>query len=116
MKFHQLQQLRKDHLLNIHDVVLYPYQEDISNRILAALLHNLNATTEQDVSELELYELSIEISRQAGKTTCVVYTVAIIMTYIAELYDRPISIGIFAPQIEQARTDFERMHCGQLKT
>jgi hypothetical protein len=109
MKFHQLQQLRKDHLLNIHDVVLYPYQEDISNRILAALLHNLNATTEQDVSELELYELSIEISRQAGKTTCVVYTVAIIMTYIAELYNRPISIGIFAPQIEQARTDFERL-------
>ena len=109
MKFHQLQQLRKDHLLNIHDVVLYPYQEDISNRILAALLHNLNATTEQDVSELELYELSIEISRQAGKTTAIVYTVAIIMTYIAELYDRPISIGIFAPQIEQARTDFERL-------
>jgi hypothetical protein len=53
--------------------------------------------------------LGIEISRQAGKTTAVVHTVEIIMTFITELYKKPINIGIFAPQIEQARTDFERL-------
>ena len=109
MKFHQLQQMRTQHLKNFHDVTLYPYQEDISNRILIALLHNLNVATAEDVKNLELFELSIEISRQAGKTTAVVHTVEFIMTYISELYKKPIHIGIFAPQIEQARTDFERL-------
>lgn len=109
MKFHQLQKMRTQHLKNFHNVTLYPYQEDISNRILIALLHNLNATTEEDVKALGLFELSIEISRQAGKTTSVVHTAEFIMTYISELYKKPIHIGIFAPQIEQARTDFERL-------
>ena len=101
--------MRSQHLKNFHDVTLYPYQEDISNRILIALLHKLNVATAEDVKNLGLFELSIEISRQAGKTTAVVHTVEFIMTYISELYKKPIHIGIFAPQIEQARTDFERL-------
>lgn len=109
MKFHQLQQMRSQHLKNFHNVDLYPYQEDISNRILIALLHNLNVKDVEDVKKLELFELSIEISRQAGKTTAVVHTAEFIMTYVSELYKKPIHIGIFAPQIEQARTDFERL-------
>lgn len=109
MKFHQLQKMRADHLLLTHNITLYPYQEEISNRILSALLHNLNATDEADVANLDLIELGIEISRQAGKTEAVVDTVEIIMTFISELYKMPIHIGIFAPQIEQARTDFERL-------
>jgi len=109
MKFHQLQQMRADHLQLTHNITLYPYQEEISNRILSALLHNLNVTSEADIKDLELIELAIEISRQAGKTEAVVDTVEIIMTFISELYNMPIHIGIFAPQIEQARTDFERL-------
>lgn len=101
--------MRTQHLKNFHDVTFYPYQEDISNRILIALLHNLNVETIEDVKKLGLFELAIEISRQAGKTTAVVHTAEFIMTYISELYKKPIHIGIFAPQIEQARTDFERL-------
>lgn len=49
-------------------------------------------------------EIAVEISRQAGKTTTVVDVVAFLM----EFYP-PISIGIFAPQREQAKTDFDRL-------
>jgi len=109
VKYQELQQMRTDHLKITHDVTLYPYQEEISNRILQALTHNLNITTAEDIAAAQLIELSIEISRQAGKTTGVVHTVEFIMTFLSQLYKRPISIGIFAPQIEQARTDFERL-------
>ena len=109
MKFLELQKMRKDHLKIQHDLELYPYQEEISNRILSALLHNLNAKTEEDIKGLDLSEIFIEISRQAGKTEAVVDTVAVIMIFISKLYNMPIHIGIFAPQIEQAKTDFERL-------
>jgi len=109
MKFRELKKLRADHLKAQHNVTLYPYQELISDKILAALVHNLNVTTEKDIEDLKNIELFIEISRQAGKTTAIVHTVEIIMTMISQVYGRPINIGIFAPQIEQAKTDFERL-------
>lgn len=107
-----LEKLRTDHLSIQHDVTFYPYQEDISNRTINAVLQNLRLTrnaTEEDVKKLRLIELPIEISRQAGKTTAVVHTAEILMTFVASEFNRPIRIGIFAPQIEQARTDFERL-------
>ncbi len=105
-------QLRKDHLKITHDITLYPYQEEISNRIINALNQNLRLTfqaTEEDIKKLRLVEQPIEISRQAGKTTGVVHTVEMILVFLSEQYNRPIHIGIFAPQIEQARTDFEKL-------
>lgn len=109
MTFQQLRRLRADHLKIQHDVVFYEYQEIISDKIIAALLHNLNVKDEEDVKKLKLVELPIEISRQAGKTTAVAHTVEFIMTFIPEIYKTEIHIGIFAPQIEQAKTDFERI-------
>jgi hypothetical protein len=108
----KLKKLRADHLKIQHDVVFYPYQELVSDRILEALLQNLRLTsnaTEEDIKKLRLIEIPIEFSRQSGKTTAVVYTVEFIMTWLSIYFGRPIHIGIFAPQIEQAKTDFDRL-------
>lgn len=108
----KLRKLRADHLLIQHEVVFYPYQEEVSDRILEALIQNLRLTsnaTEEDIKKLKLVELPIEFSRQSGKTTAVVYTVEFILTWLSVRFDRQIHIGIFAPQIEQAKTDFDRL-------
>lgn len=108
----KLRTLRADHLRIQHGVVFYPYQELVSDRILEALIQNLRLTasaTEEDIKKLKLVELPIEFSRQSGKTTAVVYTVEFILTWLSVYFDRQIHIGIFAPQIEQAKTDFDRL-------
>lgn len=108
----KLKILRADHLRIQHGVVFYPYQELVSDRILEALIQNLRLTasaTEDDIKKLKLVELPIEFSRQSGKTTAVVYTVEFILTWLSVYFDRQIHIGIFAPQIEQAKTDFDRL-------
>lgn len=109
MTFQKLKEMMTDHLLIQHNLTFYPYQQEVSERILIALLNNLEVKTEADVEQLQLIELPIEFSRQAGKTTAVTHTVEFIMTFVSELYDMPINIGLFAPQIEQAKTDFERL-------
>lgn len=108
----KLRKLRADHLAIQHNIVFYPYQELVSDRILDALLQNLRLTkhaTEEDIKKLRLVEIPIEFSRQSGKTTAVVYTVEFILTWLSIYFNRQIHIGIFAPQIEQAKTDFERL-------
>lgn len=108
----KLKKLRKDHLWIQHEIVFYPYQEEVSDRILEALIQNLRLTssaTEEEIKKLKLVELPIEFSRQSGKTTAVVYTVEFIMTWLSVYFNRQIHIGIFAPQIEQAKTDFDRL-------
>lgn len=108
----KLRKLRADHLWIQHEVVFYPYQELVSDKILEALIQNLRLTsgaTEEDIKKLKLIEIPIEFSRQSGKTTAVVYTVEFIMTWLSVYFKRPIHIGIFAPQIEQAKTDFDRL-------
>lgn len=108
----KLIKLRRQHLKAVHDTTFYPYQEEISDSILEALIQNLRLTanaTEKDIKKLKLVELPIEISRQAGKTTAIVYTVEFIQVYLTKLFNRRIRIGIFAPQQEQAKTDFDRL-------
>lgn len=108
----KLRKLRADHLLIQHGIVFYPYQEKVSDAILEALIQNLRLTSgasEEEVKKLKLIEIPIEFSRQSGKTTAVVYTVEFILTWLSVYFDRQIHIGIFAPQIEQAKTDFERL-------
>lgn len=95
-----------------HGVVFYPYQEEVSDKILEALIQNLRLTSsasEEEIKKLKLIEIPIEFSRQSGKTTAVVYTVEFIMTWLSVYFKRQIHIGIFAPQIEQAKTDFDRL-------
>lgn len=48
-------------------------------------------------------EIAIEISRQAGKTTIIVDVVTFLMIWY------PLRLGIFSPQREQAKTDFDRL-------
>lgn len=110
----KLQILRRQHLKVQHDTVFYPYQEKISDEILTALISNLrltNGATEDDIKRLKAVEIPIEISRQAGKTTAIVLTVEFIMVFFPRLFklNRRLEIAIFAPQIEQAKTDFDRL-------
>jgi len=112
MMLEKLKKLRAEHLLNVHGVTFYEYQNVISDRIIDAVLQNMRITanaTEEDIKKLVRHEIPIEISRQAGKTTCVVLTVEFIMLYFPKIFKRRIDIGIFAPQIEQAKTDFDRL-------
>lgn len=65
--------------------------------------------SEEDIKKLSRHEIPVEISRQAGKTTAIVLTVEFIMIYFPRMFGRRVSIGIFAPQREQAKTDFDRL-------
>lgn len=108
----KLKKLRTEHLKIQHDLTFYPYQELVSDKILDALLQNLKLTSgasEEDIKKLKLIEIPVEFSRQSGKTTAVVFTVEFILTWLSVYFNRQIHIGIFAPQIEQAKTDFDRL-------
>jgi hypothetical protein len=65
--------------------------------------------TEEDIDALESVMLNFEYTRQSGKTTSLVHTVESIMLFVTKLFDVPIEVGIFAPQKEQANTDFKRL-------
>lgn len=105
--------LLKGHLISRHKYDgIYPYQEEIAKLIFDALLQNLTLTknaTEADIKKLKRIETGFEISRQSGKTTIVVAVIEFILIYFTELFNKPINIGIFAPQREQAKTDFDRL-------
>jgi hypothetical protein len=108
----KLKRLRTYHLKAFHNTTFYPYQDRISDAMIDALLQNLRLTsnaTEDDIKKLRSVEVPIEISRQSGKTTAVVLTVEFIMIYLTKMFNRRIHIGIFAPQHEQAKTDFDRL-------
>jgi len=105
----KLRKLRADHLLIQHGLTFYPYQEEISDQILKALLDNLRITagaTEEDVKKLKQVEIAIELSRQAGKTYAVGHTCEFILTFLPIMFNRPIKIGIFAAQIDQAKISY----------
>lgn len=105
----KLKRLRADHLLIQHNLTFYPYQEEISDAILKALLDNLRITagaTEEDVKKLQQVEIAIELSRQAGKTYAVGHTCEFILTFLPVMFNRPIRIGIFAAQIDQAKISY----------
>lgn len=100
------------HLLARHKLTLYPYQLDVVEKLFDAVFRNLRLTgraTEADIKKLKIVEIPIEFSRQAGKTTAIVHAIEFIMLFFPEQFKRPIRIGIFAPQREQAKTDFDRL-------
>ncbi len=100
------------HLKAKHKRSPYPYQLAVAQRIFQAVIQNFRLTanaTEEDIKKLKLVEIPIEFSRQSGKTTCVVDAIEFIMLFFPELFGRPVRIGIFAPQREQAKTDFDRL-------
>lgn len=100
------------HLKAVHNNEFYDYQLDIARDIFNALIQNFrlsSGATEAQIKKLDLIERSTEISRQAGKTTAIVHTIEFIMLYFPKAFGRPVRIGIFAPQREQAKTDFDRL-------
>lgn len=108
----KLRILLRQHLKIQYDIEFYPYQEEISDRILQALLENLRITanaTEEDVKKLKQHEIAIEISRQAGKTLAVGHTGEFILTFLPTMFKRPIRIGIFAGQVDQAKISYNIM-------
>lgn len=104
--------LFKAHLKALHKTEFYDYQLAIAEVIFTALIQNFRLTaaaTEEDIQKLKLVEHSVEISRQAGKTTAIVDIIEFIMIYFPVAFGRAPRIGIFAPQREQAKTDFDRL-------
>lgn len=115
----KMMSLFKAHLKAQHNLEFYDYQLDIARSIFDALIQNLRLTagaTKEDVKRLKLVELPIEISRQAGKTTAIVHSIEFVMIFFNRAFERPIRIGIFAPQREQAKTDFDRLKAALSKT
>lgn len=108
----KLMALFKVHLAAKHNLTLYPYQLYVAQKLFDALIQNLRLTanaTEEDIKKLKVIEIPIEFSRQSGKTTAVVHAIEFIMLFFPELFKRSVKIGIFAPQREQAKTDFDRL-------
>ena len=115
----KLQALRESHLASNHKVTFYGYQKSISDRIIASVLANMALTSESGediISQLEPQEITVEISRQAGKTSAIVLTVEFIMIWFPIIFERPISIGIFAPLQSQFKIDFDRLKSALRKT
>lgn len=108
----KMMSLFKHHLKAIHNLEFYDYQLEIVRRIFSALIQNLRLTkgaTEEDIKRLKLEELAVEISRQAGKTTAIVHAIEFVLIYFTQEFGKAVQIGIFAPQKEQAKTDFDRL-------
>lgn len=110
-----------DHLLKWHKVRLYRYQWRILSEILEALIENLLAftgadITEADIGALESIDLTYEYTRQSGKTTVLVHAIEVIMVFVSKLFDMPVYISLFAPQKEQAKTDFDRLKTALART
>jgi len=103
---HSLQQMPplldtfKRHALVYHERIHYPYQA----RIIKAIIDGMEASRRG-----ETVEIPIELPRQAGKTTAVVDVVEFLLCVWKEYYGDPLPVGIFAPQKEQASTDFDRL-------
>lgn len=83
-------------------MVMYPLIQNM-------LVLTREKVTEADIEALEAAVLNFEYTRQSGKTTTVVHIVEVIMLFVTKLFKIPIEIGIFAPQKEQANTDFKRL-------
>ena len=88
------------HVRMWHDRVQYQYQNKISSAILSAVDDSANGVTA---------EIPIELPRQSGKTTSIVDITEFLLVAFHHYYGRPIRVGIFAPQTEQATTDFDRL-------
>ena len=80
-----------------HGIIYYPFQKEIIERVLRTVLFK----TGEDIY--------FQISRQAGKTEALVGCVEFLMIFHPKLMGDIIRIGIFAPQREQTKTDFDRL-------
>lgn len=109
--------LRNDHFVKQHGVTLYDYQREVSDRIIEAVVTNeLMLRDGKGIEDIKTTEIPVEFSRQSGKTEVIVLTVEFIMLFFPDIFDTEFPIGLFAPQKEQAKTDFDRLKNLLLKT
>jgi len=92
--------LLNDSIKRWHNREHYDYQQKISTAIIQAV---------EKSSKGETLEIPIELPRQSGKTTAVVDTTEFLLSSALRYLKKPLRIGIFAPQTEQASTDFDRL-------
>lgn len=114
-----MMKLFQAHLKAKHDLTFYSYQLEVVERIFNALIKNLQLTSsasEKEIAKLKQEEIAVEFSRQSGKTTTVVHAIEFIMIFFPQAFNRKVSIGIFAPQREQAKTDFDRLKNALIKS
>lgn len=79
----------------------YSYQREVTS----AVLHAVRESREGK----ETFEIPVEFPRQSGKTTAIVDVTQFLLASSLHYLGRPLSIGIFAPEKEQATTDFDRL-------
>ena len=94
--------LRDNFLLAYKEYKPYNYQKIISNKIIESVLLNKGLT------------ITVEISRQAGKTSVVTDTVDFLIAFyfsICQKFNLPstpfFNVGFFAPQLQQTKTDWD---------
>lgn len=92
--------LLNDSIERWHKRSHYDYQQQIAFAILDAVVKSQRGET---------VELAMQLPRQCGKTTTVVDATEFLLVAARRYFRRPLSIGVFAPQIEQATTDFDRL-------
>lgn len=104
--------LRAQYLKTEHDLEFYPYQDELSDDILGALIQNMRITasaSEDEIKQLKQIELGYEISRQGGKTHGVGHTGGFALTFFPEMFHRKLRIGIFAAQLNQSQISYNIM-------
>lgn len=97
--------LRDEVFKEIYNIDPYDYQKKISNKIIRAVLLNTGET------------IPVVQARQSGKTAAITLTITFLLTFYFQLkkalnlwyFSDEFAIGIFAPQQEQAKTDFVRI-------
>jgi hypothetical protein len=88
------------HVAIWHKRTHYPYQD----RITRAVMDGIEAARRG-----EPVTIPIELPRQSGKTTSIVDITEFLLVAYRHYYNEPLPVGIFAPQREQATTDFDRL-------
>lgn len=104
MDFEKIFQIRDEFIKKIADIDLYGYQKEFSDNVLRSVFSNKGDT------------VTAMFCRQSGKTEavcCSVFFLICFYYYIMSKYNRPsprfYNIGIFAPQVQQSQTDFEKI-------
>lgn len=108
----KIQGMRSEYLKTEHDLEFYPYQNELSDDILSALIQNMRITasaTEDEIKNLKQIELGYEISRQGGKTHGVGHTGGFALTFFPQMFRRKLRIGIFAAQLNQSQISYAIM-------
>ena len=100
MNKRKLKKILSNSLYAWHEKKHYDYQQRIDEAVIKGLFESM---------EGKAVEIPIRFPRQSGKTTAVVDIIEFLLANFKRYFGRPLRIGIFAPEKEQATTDFDRL-------